>query len=154
MLKTQEENVSVLGVCINQPLLVGRVEGLTFHSAHSARRAIDMLRILSYDLVVVGMQLPDRSLWDFLRHLKTAWPQQTWAVVGGPITEQQELTARMFGAAAVFAATPTSHELLNLPSHYREWAITHVLSGRFDCIPAAVPKRIHCPAIWNHSSRN
>jgi hypothetical protein len=72
------------------------------------------------------------STWDFLRHIKTAWPQQKWALVGGPISEQQEITARMFGATTLFDATPTSNELLNLTARLREQAIANVLSGRFD----------------------
>jgi DNA-binding NarL/FixJ family response regulator len=147
MFKVQEENVAVLGICIDQPLLVGRVEGLNFHSSHSARRAIDMLRMLSFDFALVGLKLPDMSTWDFLRHLKTAWPQQKWALVGGPITEQQELTARMFGATTLFDTTPTSHELLNLTARLRERAIANVLNGRFDRVPAAVPSRTRAVAI-------
>jgi DNA-binding response OmpR family regulator len=91
-----------------------------------------MLRVLSFDFLLVGLKLPDMSTWDFLRHLKTALPQQKWALVGGPITEQQEVTARMFGATTLFDATPTSNELLNLTARLREQAIANVVSGRFD----------------------
>jgi len=147
MFKTQEENVTVLGVCINQPLLVGRIEGLAFHSSHSARRAIGMLRMLSFDFVVVGVRLPDMSIWDFLRHLKTAWPQQKWGLVGEAITAPQERTARMFGAATVFDATPTSDELLNVTARLRERAISNVLSGGSQRVPTAVPRRVYAPAM-------
>ncbi len=131
MFKCQDESVAVLGICVDQPLLVGRTEGLNYHSLHSSRRAIDMLRMLSFDFALVGLKLPDMSTWDFLRHLKTAWPHQKWALVGGPITEQQEVTARMFGATTLFDTTPSSHELLNLTARLRDRAIANVLSGRF-----------------------
>jgi DNA-binding response OmpR family regulator len=132
MFKCQEDQVTVLGICVDQPVVSGRSAELNFHSVHSGRRSIDMLRMLSFDFLLVGLKLPDMSTWDFLRHIKTAWPQQKWALVGGPISEQQEITARMFGATTLFDATPTSNELLNLTARLREQAIANVLSGRFD----------------------
>jgi DNA-binding response OmpR family regulator len=132
MFKCQEDQVTVLGICVDPPVVSGRSAELNFHSVHSGRRSIDMLRMLSFDFLMVGLKLPDMSTWDFLRHIKTAWPQQKWALVGGPISEQQEITARMFGATTLFDATPTSNELLNLTARLREQAIANVLSGRFD----------------------
>lgn len=134
MFKCQEEVVDVMGICIDEPRRAGRFEGLGFHAAHSGRRAIDMLRMLSFDFLLVGMRLPDMSVWDLLRHLKTGHPRQKWALVAGDMTEQQEVTARMFGATTIFDTTPTSHELLNLTSRIREKAAANVLNGRF--VPA------------------
>jgi hypothetical protein len=137
MFKCTEEQVTVLGICVDPPVMAGRSAQLNFHSVHSGRRSIDMLRMLSFDFLMVGLKLSDMSTWDFLRHIKTAWPQQKWALVGGPISEQQEITARMFGATTLFDATPTSNELLNLTARLREQAIANVLSGRFDNSAAA-----------------
>ena len=114
MFKCQEDQTAVLGICIDPPQLAGRTERLNYQGAHCARRGIDMLRMLSFDFLLVGINLPDVSTWDFLRQIKTGWPQQKWALVGGAITEQQEITARMFGATTLFDTTPSSHELLNL----------------------------------------
>jgi DNA-binding response OmpR family regulator len=136
MFKCQEDTVAVLGICVDAPQMVGRNAELDFHAAHSGRSSIGMLRMLSFDFLLVGLKLPDMSTWDLLRHLKTAWPQQKWALVGGPITDQQEITARMFGATTIFDTTPTSHELMNLTARLRERAIAQVLSGRFDQVPA------------------
>jgi DNA-binding NtrC family response regulator len=132
MFKCQEEQCAVLGICVDPPVMAGRSAELDFHSVHSARRAIELMRMASFDFVLVGLRLPDQSTWDFLRHLKVAYPQTKWALVGGPITEQQEVTARMFGATTLFDATPTSNELLNLTERMRERAIANVLSGKFD----------------------
>lgn len=132
MFKVQDDQVAVLGICVDPPAMVGRSAELNFQAVHTGRRSIDMLRVLSFDFLLVGLKLPDMSTWDFLRHLKTALPQQKWALVGGPISEQQEVTARMFGATTLFDATPTSNELLNLTARLREQAIANVVSGRFD----------------------
>ena len=132
MFKCQEDQVAVLGICVDPPTMAGRSAELNYHAVHNGRRAIDMLRMVSFDFLMVGLNLPDMATWDFLRHLKTAFPQQKWALVGGPISEQQEITARMFGCTTLFDATPPSNELLNLTARMREQAIANVLAGKFD----------------------
>jgi CheY-like chemotaxis protein len=132
MFKVQEDTIAVLGVCTDAPASPTQTAGLDFHSVHNGRRAIDMLRMLSFDFLLVGLKLPDMTTWDLLRHLKTAWPQQKWALVGGPITNQQEITARMFGATTIFDTTPSTTELFNMTARIREKAVQEVLSGRFD----------------------
>jgi DNA-binding response OmpR family regulator len=112
--------------------MVGRTEGLDFCTVRSGRRAIDMLRMLSFDLVVVGMRIPDLSTWDFVRRVRTGWAWQKWALVGGAITEQQEITARMFGSVKIYDVMPSSDEVLQLASHLREKAALSVLNQTYD----------------------
>ena len=76
MFKVQDDQVAVLGICVDPPAMVGRSAELNFQTVHTGRRSIDMLRVLSFDFLLVGLKLPDMSTWDFLRHLKTALPQQ------------------------------------------------------------------------------
>jgi DNA-binding NarL/FixJ family response regulator len=137
MFKCQEDQVAVLGICIDPPTASNRTGELNYHAAPNGRRAIDMLRMVSFDVVLVGLKLPDMSAWDFLSHLKTAFPHQKWALVGGPVTEQQEVKARMFGCMTMFESTPTGAELMNLTSRTREQAIANVLSGKFERSGAA-----------------
>jgi len=132
MFKSQEDQVAVLGICVDPPAKAGRSALLNFQAVHSGHRAIDMLRMLSFDFLLVGLKLPDMAVWDFLRHLKTAWPYQKWALIGGPVSEQQEITARMFGSTTLFDTTPTTGDMLNLTARLREQAIANVLSGKFD----------------------
>jgi CheY-like chemotaxis protein len=132
MFKSQNDQVTVLGVCVEEPAMVGRTEGLDFCSVRSGRRAIDMLRMLSFDLVVVGMRIPDLSTWDFVRRVRTGWAWQKWALVGGAITEQQEITARMFGSVKIYDVMPSSDEVLQLASHLREKATLSVLNQTYD----------------------
>jgi DNA-binding response OmpR family regulator len=130
MFKSEEERVSVLGVCVDEPALVGQTDRLGYSSVRSGRRAIDMLRLLSYDLVIVGMRIPDISTWDFVRRVRTGWAWQKWALVGGMITDQQEVTARMFGSVRIYDVMPSSDELLKLASDMREKATQAVLNQR------------------------
>jgi CheY-like chemotaxis protein len=131
MFNGQTDHVEILGVCIEPPRRLGRVEGIGFHAASSARRAADLLRMLSFNLILVGTRLPDMSTWDFLRHLRVAYPHQKLALVGGPLTEQQQNTARLFGANFVFDGTPSTHELLAVNAHLHNQAVASVLNGRF-----------------------
>ena len=141
MFKSQEEQVAVLGVCVDPPRLIDRTVELNFHMVNNGRRAIDMLRLLSFDFVLVGLDLPDMSTWDFQRHLKRAMPHLKWAVVGSPISDQQEVAARTLGATILFDTTPTSKDLLSLTARMRDRAAENVLSNRFDDIRLQVARR-------------
>jgi len=132
MFKSQNDQVTVLGLCVEEPAMVGRTEGLDFCTVRSGRRAIDMLRMLSFDLVIVGMRIPDISTWDFVRRVRTGWAWQKWALVGGMLTEQQEITARMFGSVKIYDVMPSSDEVLQLASHLREKAAMSVLNQTYD----------------------
>ena len=132
MFKSQNDQVTVLGLCVEEPTMVGRTEGLDFCSVRSGRRAIDMLRMLSFDLVIVGMRIPDISTWDFVRRVRTGWAWQKWALVGGMLTEQQEITAHMFGSVKIYDVMPSSDEVLHLASRLREKAAMSVLNQSYD----------------------
>jgi DNA-binding response OmpR family regulator len=131
MFKTTQD-VAVLAVCVNEPPQEIQTEGLTFCSVNSARRAIDMLRMLRFDLLLVGPNVPDISTWEFVRRAKIGWPWQKWALVGERITEQQEITARMMGVTKVFETFPTPEELLELTSALRARAAQAVLNGTYE----------------------
>jgi len=143
MFKSQNEQVAVLGVCVEEPAMVGRTERLDFCSVRSGRRAIDMMRLLSFDLVLVGMRLPDANTWDFVRRVRTAWSWQKWALVGGGIggmiTDDQERSARMFGSIRIYDVMPSSDEVLELASSLRERAAQAVLNQTYDR-PLAMPR--------------
>jgi CheY-like chemotaxis protein len=132
MFKSQDDQVAILGVCIDEPEQVGRTEGLNFCAVRSGRRAIDMLRMLSFDLVLVGMRIPDLGTWDFVRRLRTGWAWQKWALIGGAITEQQEITARMFGPLKIYDTVPSSDELLGLADALRQKAALAVLHQNYN----------------------
>jgi hypothetical protein len=91
-----------------------------------------MLRMLSFDLVLVGMRIPDLGTWDFVRRLRTGWAWQKWALIGGAITEQQEITARMFGPLKIYDTVPSSDELLELADALRQKAALAVLHQNYN----------------------
>jgi DNA-binding response OmpR family regulator len=131
MFKSQDDQIAILGVCVDEPPMVGRTEGLNFCCVRSGRRAIDMLRMLSFDLVVTGMRLPDIDTWDFVRRIRAGWAWQKWALIGHDITEQQEITARMFGSLKIFDSMPSSDELINITAAVRDRAVLNVLHRNY-----------------------
>jgi hypothetical protein len=124
MFKSQNEQVAVLGVCVDEPAMVGRTERLDFCSVRSGRRAVDMMR------------MPDINTWEFVRRVRTGWAWQKWGLVGGGIggliTDDQERTARMFGSVRIFDVMPSSDEVLQLASALRERAAQSVLNQTYD----------------------
>jgi CheY-like chemotaxis protein len=103
---------------------------MNYTAATSGRRAVEMLRMMSFDFALVSIKLPDVSTWDLLRTMRTGFPYLKWALVGGPITEQQEITARMFGATTLFDTTPSTHEIVGIVDHQRKHAAALVASGK------------------------
>jgi DNA-binding NarL/FixJ family response regulator len=142
MFKCQEDQVAVLGICVDAPTAASGSGELNYHAVHNGRRAIDMLRMVSFDVVLVGLRIPDVSTWEFLRHMKTAFPNQKWALVGGPVTEQQEIKARMFGCSTLFESTPSGSELMQLTTRMREQAVTKVLAGKIERPAVVKPSQI------------
>jgi hypothetical protein len=132
MINTHEDQLTVLGICVDSPLMIESASDMNYMTVQSGRRAIEMLRMTQFEFILVGTQLSDMSTWDFLRHVKTMWPQQKWALVGAGITPQQEITARMFGSTMIFDATPTANELLNVTSRIHVRSTGNSMAGRFD----------------------
>jgi len=88
---------------LNEPVASG---GVSFFHADSGKKALELLRMLRFDLLVTGDRLPDMPIGHFLRRVRVAWPWQKWAMVGSSITTQDEIAARTLGAMAVFDAPP------------------------------------------------
>jgi DNA-binding response OmpR family regulator len=132
MFKCFEDQMDVLGICVDEPRSLGRYTPISFHPVHSARRALETMRDSRFDLLLLGSKLPDLNAWNFLRLMSNAYPRQKWAMVGGRWNEQQRIIARSFGIITFFDSTPSTPELFNLITRFREQAIENVLSGRFD----------------------
>jgi len=69
--------------------------------ADSARGAIELLRILRFDLVVTSDRLSDMPVWQFVKRIRSAWPWQKWALISKQLTEHDEITARTLGVMQI-----------------------------------------------------
>jgi DNA-binding response OmpR family regulator len=80
--------------------------GVSFFRADSGKKALELLRMLRFDLLVTGDRLPDMPVTHLIRRVRIAWPWQKWAMVGAALTTEDEIAARTLGAMAVFDAPP------------------------------------------------
>jgi DNA-binding response OmpR family regulator len=94
------------------PPTLGRVESdASFFHAESGAKALELMRVLRFDLLVTGDSLPDMTVNQLVRRVRAAWPWQKWALVANDISPQDEIAARSLGAMAVFDA-PTDWRML------------------------------------------
>lgn len=136
MSKGDRGPISVLGVCVDEPDPASPTDGpgLDVCLVGSGRRAVEMLRLLSFDLILVGLRLPDVGVWDFVRRVRTGWSWQKWILVAGPLgplTDEQETSARMLGAMAVYDDVPTGDQLAAIGSRLRAKAASAVFAQSF-----------------------
>jgi hypothetical protein len=111
MFNRTEGKGSVLGICVTPASFTGQSAALDYRAVHSARRAMDMLRLVRFDMLLVNLHLPDVSVWNFMRHVKTVCPRQKWSLVGSVLTKDQEIAARMFDVTTVFEVAPAIDEV-------------------------------------------
>jgi DNA-binding NtrC family response regulator len=87
----------------------------------SAREAIGLMRLRRVDLLVSGIDLPDLSVWDLLRRVRTAWPGQRVALVAPALPPDAEIRARTLGVMKILETPPDAAMLRRLlPPRQRE----------------------------------
>jgi len=94
----------------------------TIGETASASETLQQLRDGSWDLVVLDINLPDRSGIDILRHIRTGHPETRVLVISAFAEKQYALYALRAGAAGYFAKDQPPEEFLR--------AVHVVLSGR------------------------
>ena len=94
--QTDHEPGSILAVGLRDSDLADVAHACTpsCTATDSARSAIELLRILRFDLVITADHLPDMPVWQFVKRMRAAWPWQKWAMFSSRLTERDEITAR------------------------------------------------------------
>lgn len=95
------EQASVLTVGLGDQTPIGGLNGASYTSVANARQAIEMLRMMRFDLLVTSMTLPDMPVFSFVCKIRTAWPWQKWALVARGLSERDEIVARSMGVMTV-----------------------------------------------------
>ena len=95
---------SVLSVCVPKVWEKPNRPGCVV-SADTTRRAIELLRMLRFDLLLVGLRTPSAAPpWNFVQRARLCWPGQKWMLVGPhDLSTRDEITARSLGATGVIA---------------------------------------------------
>lgn len=92
----------------------GVIAGCTH--TETARGAIELLRVLRFDLVVTSDQLPDMSAWRFVQRMRAGWPWQKWTLVSESLTDRDEIAARTLGVTSIMEGRPDWDTLCELAS--------------------------------------
>jgi hypothetical protein len=93
-------------------------------AADSAVHAIELLRMMRFDLALVRSQWESDSPWPFLHRMRQGWPKLRWALVAEHLDVDQEIQARTLGASCIFCPPPTS-ETLETALNFRRRLRTH-----------------------------
>lgn len=93
---------------ISQPciLSVGQVppadhDRASFVHATSGARALELMKLLRFDLVAISPGVNDASIPQLIRQMRVIAPWQKWVLVGPGITDPMELASRCNGVLAV-----------------------------------------------------
>jgi len=113
--------------CDLQPslLLIGiapcrrRTAAAGIHIARTLREAIALLRIIRFDLLVIGLDDPKLGVWDLVHRVLAAWSQQRWILASSRVTTKDEVLARSRGALLVLHLLPDDQWLLEFAASLR-----------------------------------
>ena len=87
----------------------------------STRRAIELLRMLRFDLLLVGLGDSAAQPWNFLRQVRACWPSQKWLLAGaGGLSDDDEVTARTLGATQILQDQIDWDSIRNLAATLRQ----------------------------------
>jgi len=116
---SEQQTASILAVCVDESTATVVSDGESFLTASSARQAIDLLRMLKFDLLITGTPLPDMPVFSFISKIKAAWPWQKWALVASDLSPQDEVIARTLGVIRIFDQHIELEAMAQLGDHVR-----------------------------------
>jgi hypothetical protein len=93
--------------------LDARSEALDVYTATTIREAIATMRLVYFDLLIVGLESRQLDVWDLMDRVLTAWPSQRWILAWRRITKDDEVHARSLGALLVLSELPTEPWLVD-----------------------------------------
>lgn len=93
--------------------------GIDVYTASTVREVMSTMRLIGFDLVVVGLDDPHLDVWEAMHRVLTAWPQQRWMLASSQVTQEEEILARSLGAAVVLDEAPDELWLVEFASSLR-----------------------------------
>ncbi len=101
---------TVLAVCTRNY----QFESQGFLWTERGSQALEWLRVLRVDLLLVGSDILDMSPWQFVIRVRNAWPWHKWALLGTGITDDDEALARQLGACRILSIPFDVNEVYSL----------------------------------------
>lgn len=85
----------------------------------SAEKAVELLKVLKFDLVAIGHDVPDATPWQLARKVRSSWPWQKWAFIAREMDHEDEIMARSLGAVAIFEGPEAWREMVDVATRVR-----------------------------------
>lgn len=101
-------------------LTVGLAEKLpaspeySLRAAQSGREALQLARVIDFDLLVAGTNVMDMGLWPMIRRIKRQSHQLKWILVDATLTPSDQVEAWSNGVLAIFDQLPNVEEMEQL----------------------------------------
>jgi DNA-binding NarL/FixJ family response regulator len=89
-------------------------------TAASVREALATMRLMSFDLVLAGLDDPSLDTWTVMQRVAAAWPQQRWILAAHDVSPEEEILARSLGALMVLGAVPDEQWLAECAASLKE----------------------------------
>ncbi len=89
------------------------------YTVSSIREATAITRLMSFDLLLVGLANPTLDVWTLVRRVLAAWPRQRWVLIDRQVTAEQEIVARSLGALLVLHELPSEAWLEDIVASLR-----------------------------------
>ena len=127
------------------------LSNLDVYTASSIRETMATIRLISFDLVVVGLENAAIDVWELMRRVQSAWPRQRWMLLSAHVTADEEVIARSLGAGS--NAHFTSRKLAR---RFRLFAAEKRFAPAATCLDGSAPTRLlgrrgEIGGITNHS---
>ncbi|MEX0936908.1 MAG: hypothetical protein WDZ59_03535 [Pirellulales bacterium] len=84
-----------------------RTGELDVYAASTIREAVATIRLLRFDLLVVGLDDVSLDAWELVHRVRTRWPYQRWIMASSKLGVNEEIQARCMGALLVLHEVPS-----------------------------------------------
>lgn len=83
-------------------------------AAQSGREALQLARVINFDLLVAGTNVTDMGLWPMIQRIRRQSHQLKWILVDERLTTADQVEAWSNGVLAIFDQTPNVEEMEQL----------------------------------------
>jgi hypothetical protein len=92
---------------------------LDVYTAATIREALATIRLVRFDLMLVGLEDPTLDIWGLMQRVAGAWPQLRWILASDQLTPEEEILARSLGALMVLDSLPDADWIAECASSLR-----------------------------------
>lgn len=116
------------------------------YTASTTGEVMSTMRLIAFDLVVVGLDSPHFDVWEAMQRVLTAWPRQRWMLVSSQVTQEEEILARSLGALMVLDDVPEERWLAEFAGSLRRPAPIVSFSPMASALPSlrCSPRQLAC----------